>query len=395
MSFVPSVPGSFPPRRAGWIGGLLVALLAGIPAWAGDFQIDRVLLRPDGRLELDFATDAASYCRLLAGATPESVSTPVALSLGNRFDIAITPGSTARFLRVERLLRTASLDTDGDGIPDVYELEHATQLDGLNAADAALDSDGNGKTALQEYRDSITPPPLTTIASTSPLPGDNGVSVNRETILNFSAPLAANTLITRDNFFAGFAGRTFLSRVELSSDRRKVTLFYLEPIPGSTRITVVFDPTGIKDATGREVDADGDGRPGGLHLLQFDTYSTTAIAGTMISGRIFASEPVPPLPDGSTNLPLPGVIVTVDGAEESIRAVTDAAGRFTLTNCPAGRFFVHVDGRTSPLSAWPTGAYYPSIGKAWTAVGGRTDNLAPGDGTIFLPPSSLPARCDR
>lgn len=385
MSLVPSVSGSLPSRRAGRIGRLLVVFLAGLTAQAGDFQIDRVQLRPDGRLEVNFAAEAASYSRLLAGPTPETVISPVALSLGNSFNLAVTPGSTARFFRVERLPRTASLDTDADGIPDVYELDHATVLDGLNAADAALDPDGDGRTALEEYHDFLIPPPLTTIASTSPLPGDTGVSVNRETILNFSAPLAANTLITRDNFFAGFAGRTFLSRVELSSDRRKVTLFYLEPIPGSTRITVVFDATGIKDATGREVDADGDGRPGGLHLLQFDTYSTTAIAGTMISGRIFASEPVPPLPDGSTNLPLPGVIVTVDGAEESIRAVTDAAGRFTITNCPAGRFFVHVDGRTSPLSAWPTGAYYPFIGKAWTALAGRSDNLAPGDGTIFLP----------
>ena len=58
--------------------------------------------------------------------------------------------------------------------------------------------------------------------------------------------------------------------------------------------------------------------------------------------------------------------------------------RFAYEN-PAGRFFVHIDGRTSPLSAWPSGAYYPNIGKAWTAIGGRDDNKAAGEGVIFLP----------
>lgn len=376
--------------RPRWSGCGLAALLAlGIsfpgPVGAQDFTVSEPVLGVDGRLQIHFPASTSDYHRLLAGSDPALVSVPIGLTLADSFSVSLVPGNQARFFRVERVPRTASLDSDADGIPDVYELEHSAQLDGLNATDATKDPDGDGRTALQEYQDSLIPAVLTTIASTSPLPGDNGVSVNRETVINFSAPLAADALVTRDNFFAGFAGRKFLSRVELSSDRRKATLFYLEPIPGSTRISVVFDATGIRDAQGRLVDADADGVPGGTHVFQFDTYSTTTIAGTAISGVIFASEPTAPRPDGSTNQPLIGVTVTVDGAEESLRAVTDAQGRFTLTNCPAGRFFVHVDGRTSPLSAWPGGAYYPSVGKAWTAVAGRSDNLAPGDGIIYLP----------
>ena len=135
--------------------------------------------------------------------------------------------------------------------------------------------------------------PLTRIASTSPVDQEQGVSVNRETIVYFSRPLAPGSAINTSKFFAGFAGRKLLGRVELSSDRRKASLFYLEPVPGSTRVNVVFDSTGLKDESGNDVDADGDGVPGGIKLIQFDTYSTTAIPGTSVIGHIYASERVP------------------------------------------------------------------------------------------------------
>lgn len=44
-----------------------------------------------------------------------------------------------------------------------------------------------------------------------------------------------------------------------------------------------------------------------------------------------------------------------------------------------------MDGRTATGSRWPSGTYYPFVGKAWEAVAGRTDNLAGGTGEIFLP----------
>jgi len=108
-------------------------------------------------------------------------------------------------------------------------------------------------------------------------------------------------------------------------------------------------------------------------------------------GRVFASEPVvdPQAPGGITNRPLSGVTISVDGAEETLRTVTDAEGKFTLSPVPAGRFFVHVDGRTviDPVEGirWPDLAYYPFVGKAWTALAGVSSNLAGGTGEIFLP----------
>jgi len=46
-------------------------------------------------------------------------------------------------------LDCAALDSDGDGMPDVWEIAHF--LDRLDATDAVADTDGDGQTNLQEY----------------------------------------------------------------------------------------------------------------------------------------------------------------------------------------------------------------------------------------------------
>ena len=231
------------------------------------------------------------------------------------------------------------------------------------------------------FRLRLAPALLSTVSEISPAAGESGVAVTRETIFRLSAPLAVSTVIVPNTLFAGFGGRRLLSRAELSSDRRTLTLFYLENLPASARVNVVFDGTGLTDESGQPFDADGDGQPGGTRVMQFSTAGTSALENTAVIGHVFASE----LGTAGANRPLEGAIVTVDGAEESLRAVTDATGSFTLQPAPAGRFFVHVDGRTAVGSQWPSGAYYPFVGKAWEAVAGKTNNLAAGTGEIFLP----------
>ncbi|MCI0538906.1 MAG: carboxypeptidase-like regulatory domain-containing protein, partial [Verrucomicrobiales bacterium] len=219
------------------------------------------------------------------------------------------------------------------------------------------------------------------ILETSPAREESGVAVTRETIFRLSAPLAANATLTQSHLFAEFGGRRLLSRPELSTDRRTATLFYLENLPASARVKVSFVANGIGDESGNDLDADGDGAPGGIYDLRFTTAGTAALSNTAVVGHVFASA----VGEDGANRPLEGVIVTVDGAEESLRTTTDASGFFKLQPAPAGRFFVHVDGRTSIGSQWPIGAYYPFVGKAWEAVPGKTNNLAGGTGEIFLP----------
>ncbi len=234
-------------------------------------------------------------------------------------------------------------------------------------------------------------PELTRVRASSPVNGETGVAVTRETIVHFSAPLATSAALGANSFYAGFGGRRLLARVELSSDRLKASLFYLEPMPGSAQVNVVFDGTGLNDVHGNPLDADGDGQPGGTAVIGFKTLNLTALAGTAVIGHVFASELVPGADTGTNalNKPLGGVTITVDGMEETLRTVTDAQGNFKLDPAPPGRFFVHIDGRTVTNAIagihYPDKSYYPYVGKAWEATAGRTNNLAGGTGAIFLP----------
>jgi len=234
--------------------------------------------------------------------------------------------------------------------------------------------------------------PLDIVMETSPVHGEANVAVTRETVLRFSQPLSTNTVFTTNHLFATFAGRRILSRIELATDRKTVTLFYQEPLPGSARVRVTFNGNGIQDFIGRPLDPDGNGVAGGEKLVDFDTSSTTPVEGTAIIGHVFASHQVLSKGNNTTNFvnqPLANVQITVDGMEQTMRTFTDNNGFFRLQPCPAGRFFVHIDGRTvTNVSAgirYPDLAYYPAVGKAWEAVPGRTNNLAAGTGQIYLP----------
>ncbi len=365
----------------------LLLLSSGIlRADAQYFQVLDVSIDAQGRLHLHHLSDSSSYYILYRGDTVDSVSLPDGIALGvdgvgELVGRSSSAGKRASFYRVEWVFQRQPLDLDGDGIDDVYELNHADVLNPLNPADALQDA-GNGRTRLEAYQ--IASTSLTTVLEASPHNGEGDVAVTRRTIFRLNHPLAAGTSIDTSRLHAEFGGRRILSRVELSSDRQTATLFYLEPLPSSARIRVTFDGTGLTDFLDRAVDLDGDGQPGGKAVIDFDTLSITAVPGTAVIGHVYAAE----LASGggnqpATNRPLAGVTITVDGSEETLRTTTDANGFFQLEPCPAGRFFVLVDGRTVPNV--PAGAYYPFVGKAWEAVAGSTTNLAAGTGEIFLP----------
>ena len=356
---------------------------------AAEFRISGIRLEGTA-VRVTHPGEAGSYYVLYRGDALGTITTPVDLRLGADGDREVEDrdavAATARFYRVRQVPVATPQDSDGDDMDDLFELGYPDFLNPLDNADANRDFDGDGLTNADEYRRGSDPAVSATLTriNTSPENGDSEVSVNRETVVYFTAPLAANAPLSLSNLYAEFGGRRLLSRLEVASDRRKATLFYLEPLPASSRIRVTLNAGELRDASGQLVDADGDGRPGGVATVDFSTFSVKPIINTAIRGQVFASAKVT-VNGTEQNQPLPGVTVTVDGQEETMRAVTDAEGRFELNPAPAGRFFVHVDGRTSPLSAWPNGDYYPFVGKAWEAEPGRTDNLAGGSGEIFLP----------
>ncbi|MBI3417215.1 MAG: Ig-like domain-containing protein [Verrucomicrobia bacterium] len=323
---------------------------------------------------------------LYRGDSLAHISTPTALALGNdginELAESVPVQGATGFYRIRRVPRASPLDLDGDGIDDVYELSRPGLLSPLNGADANLDPNGNGKTHLQEYLIATTP--LTRLREVSPKAGEGDVAVTRETVFRLTQALAESTVLDGSRVYAQFGGRRLLARVELSTDRKTVTLFYLENLPGSARVRATFVGNGLTDFLGRALDLDGDGAPGGVATVDFDTLSITPVPGTAVIGRVFASEKI--AGQNNTNFvnhPLAGVTITVDGMEEKLRTTTDVNGFFRLEPAPAGRFFVLVDGRTAqPV---PLGAHYAFVGKAWETVAGRTNNLAAGTGEIFLP----------
>ncbi|MCB1125341.1 MAG: Ig-like domain-containing protein, partial [Verrucomicrobiae bacterium] len=373
---------------------LLAAWLASpVGLLAGDLRITEVMVGADGTVRVTHDREAGSYYVLKRGEDVTAIQSAVGVvgegAGPNTFQYHPPAGSDHGFFVVEQVPVGAPLDSDGDGIDDLYELARPDFLDPTNPNDAALDYDGDGKTNKEEYDDGTDPASgaaLTTLVS-DPANGETGIAVTRETVLMFSRPLAADATIDVNRLHATFGGQRILSRVELSGDRRTASLFYLEPLPGGARVRVTLDGNGLKDAFGQDVDADNDGQPGGVATIDFETLSLTTLGHTAAIGRVFASELVPGAGTGlnSLNQPLEGVIITLDGREQDVRAVTDEMGNFTLEPVPAGEFFVHIDGRQAVGSNWPDGAYYPFVGKAWSAVAGKMDNLAGGTGEIYLP----------
>ncbi|MBL9126810.1 MAG: hypothetical protein JNL97_04145, partial [Verrucomicrobiales bacterium] len=292
-------------------------------------------------------------------------------------------------------------DLDGDGVATVLDLvrmvNHVTGVAPLAAEEAPfadLDQDSYVNDRDLERlatgilgQSSLPALPLARVRITSPDEGEPNVAVTREVVFRFTLPLGEAATVTTDRFAAFAGGRKLLSRVEISADRRGVTLFFLEPIPGNSQVTARFDGAGVVDFLGRAIDPDGNGEPGGVAELRYETLGTEPVGTTAVVGRVFASELIPGADNTSAtvNVPLQGVTITVDGREEQLRTTTDANGSFKLQPVPAGTFFVHVDGRTAVGSQWPNGSYYPAVGKAWEAIAGREDNLAGGNGEIYLP----------
>jgi hypothetical protein len=86
-----------------------------------------------------------------------------------------------------------SLDTDGDGMPDVWEIDHS--FDRLNPADAGLDADSDGLTNLQEYQLGSDPRDARSGLHLDIAAGTPNVALSFRAVSNFSYTVVyANTL---------------------------------------------------------------------------------------------------------------------------------------------------------------------------------------------------------
>lgn len=213
------------------------------------------------------------------------------------------------------------------------------------------------------------------VVAMSPLRGETGVALSRETVLTLDRPLDPDSLRPDLVDVRGPLG-AISHAVWLSADGCRLSIFHLpDPLPSDAAIEVTIDDGVAAAADGLMVDGDSDGEPGGGFRLSYSTLSVSSYPDTVVRGVVMASE----LSTGSMNQPIAGATIRVDGRPD-LTATTDAMGTFVLRDTPAGRIFVHIDGSTATSPSVPD-FYYPNVGKAWVLEGGVETNV----GTIFLP----------
>jgi hypothetical protein len=150
---------------------LTAHFLAGVAAGGGlsllgADHILRLDFEPDSQvINLSLAPNASSYYTLLL--SPDlRVFPPLAMALGAdgaQWKYSVRPDPVPGFFEVLAQSVFTPGDSDGDGIDDVYELQHSDRLDPFNHVDAGQPSGVGGLTNYQKYlRDLL-------LAWTSPL----------------------------------------------------------------------------------------------------------------------------------------------------------------------------------------------------------------------------------
>ncbi len=132
----------------------------------GTLRITSTALSSGGAMDVAFATTLVDFYYLLErGDSPTRILQTVAVTLGDcdprvLTDRASVSSRASAFYRVRAVSIAQPLDSDGDGIDDVFELQHAFFLTPMDPADAAQDFDDDGRTNLQEYREGTDPEQL-------------------------------------------------------------------------------------------------------------------------------------------------------------------------------------------------------------------------------------------
>lgn len=121
---------------------------------AESLHISDIHATPGRPVEIIYRSSPDFYYILLKGSTVHNVNTSACISLPSDNPSKLidpVPPHTTAFYRIMEIPLNDSLDTDGDGIDDVFELQHRLALDPLNTGDALEDFNGNGNSNHKDY----------------------------------------------------------------------------------------------------------------------------------------------------------------------------------------------------------------------------------------------------
>lgn len=236
------------------------------------------------------------------------------------------------------------------------------------------------------------------VTSVTPPPGSGDVGSTFRPEIKFSRPVDPATLTSASLYATDAAGNVVPATIVPKLDGTGAFLFFTGPMPGGSTITIRIDGDLIEGAADAALlDADGDGTPGGDLTYSFSTVHLEPIPGTTLVGRIVDpgpdlvpgtaddTDPGPDLEFGTDDdvryLPLEGVTVFILGREGEA-VVTDADGRFELTNVPAGVIKIAVDGRTAVNA--PLGTFFPEMVMDMIVRPGVENTIPGGSGTVEM-----------
>jgi hypothetical protein len=225
------------------------------------------------------------------------------------------------------------------------------------------------------------------VSSMAPAAGTADVGVTFRPKVVFSRAVDTTTLNSNDFYATDTTGATIPATIVPSDDGTYAWLFFTNPLPGASAITLTVNGATIKAADGSLLDAADNGTPGSVLTSRFTTVSEAAVPGTTLSGII--ADPGPddkPMTRDDVRAGADGVLGTADDVylrpvqgvkvyilgQESQAVNTDAQGRFSFSSVPSGDVKLAIEGNVTGVTVYdPTqqqfvdpnseGFYFPSM----------------------------------